>query len=261
MRKAAAVLLNLAFPDDCRVCSSPLSNYSRIPVCPACLEIPKPFVAEHYCVSCNSPFINAYPLDENGQCGLCRRGLTGFDAAYSFGEYEGTLRKLVHLFKYSNVETLSNPLGRMMVSALPRDIRFDLVTAMPLHWTRRWKRGFNQAEALARVAADSLRIPLVSVLKRTRATPQQANLTNAQRRLNVRGAFEVRDKARIANQHVLLVDDVFTTGATAGACAAVLKRAGAKRVTVLTLARADRRPITIMSTESSKSDAVSMELN
>jgi len=192
-------------------------------------------------VDCKTPFLNASPLDENGRCAVCRHGLSGFDAVFSYGEYEGALRKLIHLFKYSGVTPLASKLGALLNGALPREQRFDVIIPMPLHWRKRLERGFNQSELLARFVSRRTGIPIANALRREKRTDPQAGLTRAQRRLNVAGAFGVSRRSEIQGRHVLLIDDVFTTGATASACAAVLKRAGAQRVTVLTLARADRR--------------------
>jgi len=128
-----------------------------------------------------------------------------------------------------------------MARALPRSEGFDLLVPMPLHWRRRWSRGFNQSELLARVAGRRTGIPVACALRRRKSTNPQAGLTSAQRRVNVAGAFEVVRPQLVSGRRVVLVDDVLTTGATAGACAAVLRRAGATRVAVLTLARVDRR--------------------
>jgi ComF family protein len=199
-------------------------------------------VAEYFCSQCCAPFLSRSPLDEDGRCRLCRSGLTGFRRAWAFGEYDGTLRRLIHLFKYNRIETLAKPLGVMLASALPRSERFDLIVPMPLHWFRHWRRGFNQSEQLARVLSQRTGIPLVSrSLVRRKPTTPQAGLSGAQRRLNVSGAFLVKRRHLIENRRVLLVDDVMTTGATAGTCAAALRRAGAAEVSVLTLARVDRR--------------------
>ena len=160
---------------------------------------------------------------------------------FSYGEYEGTLRKLIHVFKYGGVKPLGSALGSLLNTALPREQQFDIIVPMPLHWRKRLERGFNQSELLARFVARRTGIPLVRGLQRRKRTDPQAGLTRAQRRTNVSGAFEVRRRRDVEGRHVLLIDDVLTTGATASACAGVLKRAGAKRVTVLTLARADRR--------------------
>ena len=188
-------------------------------------------------------FRTPHPLDEEGRCGLCRRGLNPFDAVYSFGFYEGALRDLVHLFKYGRVASLAEPLGEMMLRVLPRHEAFDLIVPMPMHWWRRWQRGFNQAELLARRIARSTGVPVKNPLRR-RATAPQAGLSHARRRANVAGAFRVKPRVRLDGRRILLVDDVFTTGATAGACAATLKKAGAARVVVLSLARTDHRQVT-----------------
>jgi ComF family protein len=172
---------------------------------------------------------------------LCRLGLQGFDAAYSYGSYEGTLRKLVHLFKYSGMRPLAGPFGKLLTRALPRDQQFDLIVPMPLHWFKRWRRGFNQADLLAREIGRKWQVPVREVVRRRKATSPQAGLTNAKRRANVAGAFRVPRGRRLDGLRVLLVDDVLTTGATASACARALKRAGAAHVSLLALARTDRR--------------------
>jgi ComF family protein len=234
-------LLNLVFPDNCNLCETPLKEFSRIPVCRNCLRKPQPFAAGHFCVHCRAAFANAAPLDSDGSCMLCRLGLTGFDASYSYGDYDGPLRKLIHLFKFSGVYPLANELGPLMTTCLPRDIRPDVIVPMPLHWLRQWKRGFNQSELLARVVGKRVGIPVRNAVRRRKSSAAQAGLTSAERRRNVAGAFEIRNRKLVEGKHVLLIDDVLTTGATAAACARALKSAGAARVTVLTLARADRR--------------------
>jgi len=187
------------------------------------------------------PFANQAPLDENGVCPLCRRGLRGFDAAYCYGAYDGNLRRLIHLLKYDRMRPLAVPLGRLMAAGLPPNEPVDAVVPVPLHWRRRWRRGFNQSELLARQVAERYGVKVSSALRRGRATASQAGLTSSRRRANVAGAFFVKRRQEVEGRRILLVDDVMTTGATAGACGAALKRAGASRVTVLTLARVDRR--------------------
>ncbi|MGA3023437.1 MAG: ComF family protein [Bryobacteraceae bacterium] len=210
-------------------------------MCPGCLRKPTALIAEYFCRDCRTPFRNRFPLDEDGRCALCRLGLNGFDAAYSFGAFEAELRELIHVFKYGRVETLAGPLGRLLALALPRAERFDAVVPMPLHWVRRWTRGFNQSELLAREIARRCSVPVRNLVRRARATTPQAGLTNAKRRANVSGAFRVPRPERVRGLRILLVDDVMTTGATASACARALKQAGAARVALLTVARVDRR--------------------
>lgn len=199
---------------------------------------PEPLAAEFFCVSCRTPFQNAFPLDAEGRCALCRSGARGFDAAYSFGAYEGVLRQLIHLYKYARIKTLAGPLANLLARAMPLDEPFDAIVPVPLHWLRRWKRGFNQSELLARALSRRTGIPIVKALRRTQATRVQAGLSNHARRRNVTRAFRARP---VGGKRMLLIDDVMTTGSTAAACALALKRAGAARVGVLTVGRADRR--------------------
>jgi len=169
--------------------------------------------------------------------------LRGFDHAASFGLYEGPLRSLIHLYKYSGMKPLARTLAALMERAISIDEHFDAVVPVPLHWRRQWDRGFNQAELLARHIAKRRGIPVLQALRRKRATATQAGLASAGRRRNVAGAFVLRSTPdeRLKNGKILLIDDVMTTGATASACASALKRGGALSVSLLTLARVDRR--------------------
>jgi ComF family protein len=172
---------------------------------------------------------------------VCRESLVNFDSAYSFGSYEGPLRKLIHVYKYGKVESLAEPLGRFLLRALPLEEKFDLVMAMPMHWRKRWQRGFNQAELLARPVARRYGLKLANNLRRRRYTKPQAGLSEAQRRENLRNSFSVSRPNQVTGKRVLLIDDVFTTGATLRTAACALKEAGAAYVCALTLARVDRR--------------------
>ena len=129
----------------------------------------------------------------------------------------------------------------MLALALPREESFDAIVPMPLHWRKRWQRGFNQADLLAREISRRTHTPVRNALRRVRFTATQAGLTNAKRRKNVSGAFRPKRADVLRGQRVLLVDDVMTTGSTAAACARALKIAGARQVVLLTVARTDRR--------------------
>lgn len=212
-----------------------------MPVCPECIAAPKALEAEYFCTCCKTPFANEFPLDGFGVCSACRSGLRGFDRAACFGFYEGPLRGLIHLFKYSGMRPLARPLASLLERALPVDDLYDAVVPVPLHWRKKWERGYNQSELLADLVARRRGVPLLKALRRKRPTAVQASLAVAGRKRNVAGAFAIRPAAKLAGMRILLIDDVMTTGATAGACAAALKRGGARSVSLLTLARVDRR--------------------
>jgi ComF family protein len=153
--------------------------------------------------------------------------------------YDGPLKAAIRAFKYHRALPVERFLVDVLVAGLPRDwnVPFTATVAVPLHPSRLRERGFNQAEILARAAAAVLGVPLrLHALVRRRQEGAQAGLDARARRLNVVGAFAATPAA--AGQALLLVDDVFSTGATADACAAALRRAGASSVSVLTLARA-----------------------
>jgi ComF family protein len=166
----------------------------------------------------------------------------GVDRSRSGGAYEGALRNIIHAFKYEGRRSLAVPLAAVMRrtgSELLRDAH--AVVPVPLHVIRRLRRGFNQADDLAR----QLDRPVVHALRRRRATAPQAGLTASARRRNVRDAFCVSPllrasarSRRIEGHVIVLIDDVSTTGATLDACARVLKQAGASEVRALTAARA-----------------------
>jgi ComF family protein len=214
-------------------------------VCAGCLTAPPPLQPEFFCISCRTPYLNPFPLDAEGRCALCRNGFRGFDEAYCYGAYEGVLRELVHLFKYSRIQTMAEPLASLLMAALPSEEKFDAIAPVPLHWRKQWQRGFNQSELLAREIARRQNIPMVRILRRARPTRAQAGLSNTDRRRNVLAAFRCRGSAlsgrKLQGKQILLIDDVMTTGSTAAACALALKQAGARKVALLTVARVDRR--------------------
>ncbi|MET0446107.1 MAG: ComF family protein [Pseudorhodoplanes sp.] len=155
--------------------------------------------------------------------------------------YDDVARTLIHALKYGDRLDLAPTMARWMARAgtdLLADA--DLIVPVPLHWRRLWARRFNQSAALAGFIAQQGGPPVsVTALKRARATPQQVGLSRTARAANVQGAFRVdaAGKAEIKQKHVLLLDDVLTSGATADACARVLLRAGARQVDVLVFAR------------------------
>jgi ComF family protein len=183
-------------------------------------------------------------------CRVCRLAPPPFVRAVSYGAYEYRMRDAIHALKYDRLHPLAPRLGRMLalaISQLAADAPADmLVIPVPLHRSKHAQRGFNQARSLATHAIDALcalhpgwRLTLApSAVIRLRATESQARLTPRQRRANVRGAFMIADPRSVAGKHILVIDDIFTTGATVRSVARELRRAGAASVWAATLARA-----------------------
>ncbi len=161
-----------------------------------------------------------------------------FDQALSVGYFEGPLREAIHRFKYSPCRSLGKPLAAWAAKHI-RPVAVDCIMPVPLHVSRLRQRGFNQALVLASELSTGFALPLVyDNLARVRPTRPQVELSGEERVKNVTGAFALRRPGEVRDRDVLLVDDVHTTGATMNECAAVLKDAGAARVTALTIARA-----------------------
>jgi len=248
-RRAAEGLFSVLFPADCRICGLPLLNISRLPACPDCLAEIHPIQGK-VCSICGERVLSTYAeFDDDGlrRCPACRRVERPFERAVAYGSYEGGLRELVHMLKFTGVRPAASALGRMLAEAfhsLVPSFTQDrvLVIPVPLYKGKRRQRGFNQSELIAGVAvrecAFSKRLELApDLLLRTRDTHSQIGLTSHQRRENLRGAFAVTRAHEVTGREVILVDDVYTTGTTASECAKVLRRAGAKRVWVATVVR------------------------
>jgi ComF family protein len=178
----------------------------------------------------------------DGRCRACRDEPFYFEQVVRLGPYEGLLREVVLRLKHQTGEGTAELFGeRWAEHAAPQfeALHADAIVPVPLHWLRRWRRGYNQSASLARGLATRLGLPCnPSWLRRVRNTPQQTLQTPAGRKANVRGAFRTRAGAPVKGRTILLVDDVMTTGATASEAARALRAGGAARVVVAVLARA-----------------------
>lgn len=234
------LIVDFVFSPKCLTCSRFLKEEENDPVCPECwAEIQ--LIAPPWCERCGFPLASSFEGTAAPICRECRKGKRYFHQARAVGIYDGTLRKIIHLFKYRQKESLHQILGELLLKYLSQhwsDLKVDFILPVPLHRKRlRW-RGFNQAELLARMISLNLDLPLLTEnLQRPRFTTPQIELTKKERLTNLRGAFKVRKSEEIEGLSLLLIDDVFTTGATMNECSRALVEAGASKVYCLALAR------------------------
>ena len=231
-----SALGTLCFPPHCAACKA--ATEPGIHLCDACAESVQRIEAP-FCKRCSQQFSGA--ITQQFTCSNCAEREVHFDCAVSPYLSRGVVRDFIHLFKYNGQFHLRHPLADWLAAALddPRIASqpFDALVPVPLHHVRFREREFNQAAELAMLVAKPREIPVLHALKRTRYTSTQTKLDRNERMENLRGAFRVRHTARVKERHIVLVDDVFTTGSTVEECSRVLLRAGAASVRVITVAR------------------------
>lgn len=201
------------------------------------------------CVFCRA----LLPSQGNGVCGACQSELPWLvgSAAEQKGEfyhgcvsplrYQGKVRASIQRYKFKGMRGYAGPYGKLLAQCIRDRLagEFDQISWTPLSWKRKRERGYDQAYLLARVVAEELGCPIVATLRKQRHTHAQSGLQGAaERRANVLGAYVILKQAQIADQCILLIDDVITSGSTLSECARILRTAGAKRVVCATLARA-----------------------
>ncbi len=226
----AALALLLA--PSCAACRAPLPHPTRGVVCAACWTSIVP-IAPPICDGCGDP-LRSWRVLTIARCARCRQPGRILGRMRAIGPYDGTLRAVIHALKYDGRRSVAAGLAALLERRGTAVLDgADLVVPVPLHRARQRRRGFNQAEAIAR----RLPLPMARALVRVRDTPSQTGLSAGARRANVRGAFRVVRPARVRGAVVVLVDDVSTTGATLEACARALVAGGAREVRALTAAR------------------------
>lgn len=235
LRATLRLAVDVALPQLCAACREPVDGAG---LCPACWR-KLSFIAPPYCERLGIPF----PFDD-GPGLLSMEAIAdppAYDRARAAVRYDDIAKKLVHALKYGDRLDLAPTMGRWMAHAGRQLLaEADALVPVPLHWRRLWARRFNQSALLAEnIAKATDRTVAHGALARVKATPQQVGLDKSARALNVQGAFRVPadGKAAVAGRKLVLVDDVLTSGATVGACARALLRAGAASVDVLVFAR------------------------
>lgn len=214
-------LLNLLYPQNCLICNYRLNILTQSPICETCF---------------NKIHINAAAsCVENDGEGFA------FDSALYASTYDDTIKRCIHLFKYEGKLQMVNLLGKLMVDFANKNINaheIDLIVPVPLHPKKLRERQFNQSEVLASYLAKRLNKKIAKdKVKRIKYTMPQTELKRDERIKNVDGAFLAKDGHDLKGKTILLIDDVFTTGATLHECAKALKNAGAKKVVAFALAR------------------------
>jgi ComF family protein len=239
-------LVDLLFPGACASCGKELAVDefvgSDAQFCIHCLDLLELFVGPT-CRRCGVALTEAAAAfaAKRGGCLYCDGQKLWFDRTIAAGRYAGHLRELLLRMKHREGQTLALAMGRLLMDrcgAELESVRPDVVAPVPMHWRRRLSRGTNSAAVLAEVLARRLRAPLADgLLRRRRHTRPQFECTPAQRWDNVRRAFSVGTAYHLNRAHVMLVDDILTTGATCSEASRELRRAGAERVTVVVVAR------------------------
>lgn len=230
--------LGFFYPEVCGLCEAERASLKDGLVCSRCWQQVR-FIRAPFCERCGLP----YPGDitTTFECSNCRELELHFSAARSAVVARTVVLEAIHRFKYQRALWFENFLADLLVRAAAPALRgqgWDFIAPVPLHPVKEREREFNQAERLAKHLSDATRIPLnPRLLRRVNPTMTQTRLTKQQRAANMRGAFAIRDGVKLSGKRVVVVDDVFTTGATTSACAQVLKAAGADEVCVWTVAR------------------------
>lgn len=236
-RWAGRGLVSLYFPACCGICKAATDDDCQL--CEACAEDVKRIEAPH-CERCSFPFQGN--ITDTFTCANCNQRELHYECAVACFVADGPVRKFIHGFKYQRHTHLRIPLAAWLAETLsdPRITArpFDALVPVPLHHIRFRERGFNQAEELANLIAPRTGKPVWNALRRIRNTPTQTKLDREERAENLRGAFVVKKPAMVKGRHLLLVDDVFTTGSTVEECSRILLKAGAASVRVITVARA-----------------------
>jgi ComF family protein len=235
--KPLRAAVELFYPQLCAICSESVAGDEYL--CASCAGKATP-IKPPFCSRCSEPFEG--DITEAFSCANCAHRVLHFDAAVAAFRSRGVVRQIIHRFKYSHDIHLRFPIAEWLAATLddPRLVgrKFDVVVPVPLHPARKRERGFNQAELLAEIFSVRAGLPMRTALERIRYTTTQTAFDRAERIENLRDAFRLRKKADVRGLHVLLIDDVLTTGSTLSECARVLKSNGAITVHAATAARA-----------------------
>jgi len=232
------VALSFVYPEVCQICGEARATPSESFLCAGCRATVR-FIQPPFCSRCGLPFEGA--ITTEFECSNCRGQDWAFSSARSVVVARDKMLDIIHRYKYQRAVWFEPFLGDLLVQAAAGEISnggWNWIVPVPLHPAKQREREFNQAERLARRLSAAAKVPLNRrLLRRTAPTRTQTLLSREERLANVRNAFSMRCGKRLNGERIILIDDVFTTGATTGACARVLRVAGAAEVQVWTVAR------------------------
>lgn len=223
-------LLTFIYPKTCMSCNTLLNYNTKIELCDNCAKDFNPYRGNR-CITCDRP------IDNTGECSICKSEKIYFEKGYCVYPYAGAVRNTILNFKFKNMALYYTYLGSKMTEYYFEYIMesYDYITAVPIHKKKLKLRGYNQAELLAEYISEQINIPYCTILKRTVNTKPQNALSKKERVTNIKNAFSLIDNIDIKNKSILIVDDIFTTGTTINECCKVLKKAGAFKVDFLSL--------------------------
>ena len=236
LRQTRDAFFSLLYPARCEYCATDISQSAYL--CDSCRKKAKR-IEEPFCRTCSEPFFGA--MDEEFSCSNCAGRKFHFTFGVSRFRSRGVVREMIHRFKYGHEFHLRFPLADLLAANFD-DSRiasqpFDFLVPVPLHSTRMREREFNQAGVLANLAGEKIGAPVFDCLQRIRYTTTQTQFDRDERMENLRNAFRLRESADVRGKHLVLIDDVFTTGSTVDECARMLLNAGATSVRAVTVAR------------------------
>jgi ComF family protein len=230
--------LAFVYPEVCQICGEARATPEESFLCAACRASVR-FIVPPFCGHCGLPFEGE--ITNPFECSNCRDAAWAFSTARSAVVARDQMLEIIHRYKYQRAFWFEPFLAGLLIDKARPEIApgaWDWIVPVPLHPAKQREREFNQAERLAQRLGLAINVPLkTDVLRRVLPTRTQTKLSREERLTNMRNAFAIRDGANVKDKRIVLIDDVFTTGATTGACAKVLRSAGAREVCVWTMAR------------------------
>ena len=241
LRRFTEHFLALFYPEVCQMCREQRATFAQSYICETCRtgKTGIKWVEPPFCECCGLPFPG--DITVTFECFNCRDQEVHFRTARSAAQFSGVVKEAIHRYKYNHASWFEPFLADLLITAAKPSLAsadWDFIVPIPLHWRKMRQRTFNQSTRIAQHLSRATGIPMnTRLLKRVLPTSTQTRLTRAERAANVKRAFAFHGTEPLTNARIVLIDDVLTTGATASACAKLLRQNGAHAVDVWTVAR------------------------